>query len=133
EQVYQTRPGRSIEMPEALLVFAAVNLALGAGVALPPLVRHRWTSRQLVLAGVPVLWAMLMLGAYLYLWATIPPSPLVAGPDGIQDLRIWNEWEDRASTASFQAFCLTVATLLSVITMWLAYSIRARRRRARFA
>src|SRR5437764_326888 len=100
EQVYQTRPGRSIDMPEALLVFAGVNLALGAAVALPPLVRHRWTSRQLGLAGVPLLWAMLMVGTYLYLWATLPPSPLVAGPDGIRELRIWNEWEDRASTAS---------------------------------
>ncbi|HEX8037025.1 MAG TPA: hypothetical protein VF510_24430, partial [Ktedonobacterales bacterium] len=118
-------------MPEALLVLAGMNLALSAVVGLPPLVRNSWTSRQLVLAGVPLLWAMLMAGAYLYLWATIPPSPLLAGPDGMRELRIWNEWEDRASTATFQAFCLTAATLLSVITLWLASSMRVWRRRAR--
>lgn len=127
-------------MLEWLLVFAGVNLALGAVVALLPLVHHKRISRRrrLTLAGVPILWAVLMVGAYVYLLATIPPSPVVGvGLDGRRLLShgnwVWNVWEERVGTASFEAFCLTVATLISEIILWQAYTIRARRRHARFA
>lgn len=123
-------------MLESLLVFAGVNLALGVAVMLPSLVRRKWMSRRLALASVPVLWALAMVGVYLYLRAMMPPSPVIVGLDARRTLRhgnvAWIVWDEHVSTASFQAFCLTVATLLSVITLWLTYTIRARRKRARF-
>ena len=69
-------------MPEWLLIFAGVNLALGAVGLLSAPARRGQTPRRLVLAGVPALWALLMVGAYLYLRATMPPPSVVVGPDG---------------------------------------------------
>lgn len=120
-------------MLEWLLVFAGVNLALGAAVVLPPLVRRERMFRRLGVASVPMLWALVMSGVYLYLRATIPTSPVVIGPDGMRMLKIRKEWEDQANTASFQAFCLTVATVLSVLATLLTHNIRTRRRHTRFA
>lgn len=66
-------------MLESLLVFAGVNLALGAAVALPPLVRHERAPRRLAVASAPLLWAVVMAGVYLYLRATMPALPPVVG------------------------------------------------------
>jgi hypothetical protein len=129
---------RGSDMPEWLLIFAGVNLALGAVGLLSPLARRRRTPRRLVLAGVPALWALLMVGSYLYLRATMPPSPVLGSrPDGTLLLRHGNlasiVWQERVSAASVLAFWLTVATLLCLVALWLARGLRRRSRDARFA
>jgi hypothetical protein len=85
----------------------------------PPLLR------RLVLAGVPALSALLMVGSYLYLRATMPPSPVLGSrPDGTLLLRHGNlasiVWQERVSAASVLAFWLTAATLLCLVALWLA-------------
>ncbi len=123
-------------MPERLLVFAGVNLALGAAGLLSPPTRHGWTTRRLVQAGVPVLLALLMVSTYLYLRATRPPSRIDVGPDGRLMVRHgnldWIAWQESVSAASVLAFWLTTATLLCLVALWLTHSIRRRSRRARF-
>jgi hypothetical protein len=132
-------------MAEWLLIFAGVNLALGAVGLLSALAHRGQTPWRLVLAGVPALWALLMVGAYLSLRATMPPPSVVVGPDGHPimlsnghvELRHgnvdWIVWEGRVSMAGTLAFWLTVATLLCLLVLWLMRSLRKRSRGAQFA
>lgn len=117
-------------MLDWLLVFAGVNLAMSGAVALPSIAHRPHTARRLALAGLPALWSLLMVSAYLSLRAVEPPSPIAAGPDGhLIVLRHGNLdallWEGRVSAASALAFWLTTATLLGLLALWLMRSLHA--------
>ena len=111
-------------MTEWLLIFAGANLAPGAVSLLSPRPRvqrrHGWTARRLVQAGVPALWALLMVGAYIYFRVTEPPLT------GRYSLRVWSVWDIRVRVASALAFWLTVATMLCLVVLWLVPSMRGR-------
>ena len=115
-----------------LLIFAGVNLAMSAVVAVYTITRRPQTARRRALVGLPALWALLMLGAYGYLWETMPPSPILGyGPHKRPILQHGNVaqilWEEHVNTASGLAFWLTVLTLLGLLALWLARSLHLRR------
>lgn len=110
-------------MSDWLLLCAAANLLLAAATALA-LVRRPRPVWRLALAGLPLLWALLMAAAYLHLRATMPSSPVATGPDGrpivLRHGNVdWLIWEDHVSTAVILAFWLTLATAFGLVGLWL--------------
>ena len=123
-------------MPEFSLIRAAVNLAMGGVVAVPGLGGRLRSRRRLAVAAIPVAWAALPVGAYLYLRATMPPPSIVMGTDGRPIIRRhgnvgWLLWEDRASTARVWALLRTVATACALAIWGLARALRPRWRGVR--
>ena len=117
-------------MLNGLLIVAGVNLSLS--MVLSAGMRRTWTTQQRLLAGVPALWALLMLGAYVALRITEPSSPIGVGPDGHRIILRhgsldWLLWESRVNAVSALTFWLTVATFLGVLVFVLARRLKMRR------